>query len=382
MNPVRKIMLWKIGLSAFCFLLCTAPIFAAVEDKGDKNGGEDIASRFIDRWAFKTNAFEWILTIPNIGFEFDLVNSPYNKSSLGVTAKYNWNTFHSLAPASVFNIFDVRAEYRYYYRTRERQPRSPEDTTRLSAKEWLEDKVFTTQRKNARPWRAQYIGPYANYGSYSLKFGKTGYQGYVIGLGVTVGYGLPMYQYRKGAIDIELGFSVGLQCATRERFTHSADGNYYIKDWENSKGLHFTPFPVISELRMAFVWRHKSIKDKVQEDVEKKKQRDRLENAKAQVEAPLTNAKAKFDEQLGYLERQEDIEKLKADKEKYRRRFIEEYIQSEVSTLYDVVIPNQLIDESLKDKLRDRVEVLKNKAIKEFDKEIGYKAGKTPAVKE
>ncbi|MGM9785971.1 MAG: DUF3575 domain-containing protein [Candidatus Cryptobacteroides sp.] len=348
------------------------PSFAGAEVAGGKKGGEEPVQPFIDRWAFKTNVFEWVLTIPNIGVEFDLVNSPYNTMTIGLNAKYNWNTYHSLAPSTVFNILDVRPEFRYYYRTRERIPRDPNDTTKLSAREWFKDRIFTDQRKNARPWRAQYIGAYANYGSYTLKFGKTGYQGYVVGLGATAGYGLPMYQYKNGAIDVELGFSVGLQFATREQFTHSADGNYYIKDWENSKGMHFTPFPVISELKVAFVWRHKSIKDKVQEDKEKKKQMERLERAKAQVETPFIDARAKFDEQLGWTMDKPDIEKLQSDKEKYREMFINDYITSEVNTLYEVTIPNQLIDDQLKDKLRARVEVLKEKAIKEFDKSIGY----------
>ena len=91
-----------------------AEAFAVEEEvKVTKNPG-------IDRWAFRTNAFEWLLTIPNFGVEFDLVNSPYNKYSLGLTAKYNWNTTHMYAPPTVFNLLDVRPEFRYYFRTTQR----------------------------------------------------------------------------------------------------------------------------------------------------------------------------------------------------------------------------------------------------------------------
>lgn len=37
-----------------------------------------IRAVFGDRWAFKTNAFEWFLTIPNFQVEFDLSPSEYS----------------------------------------------------------------------------------------------------------------------------------------------------------------------------------------------------------------------------------------------------------------------------------------------------------------
>ena len=80
----------------------------------------------LDRFAFKTNALEWLITIPNFGVEFDLQDSEYNNMTVGLTAKYNWNTTHNFdswsqelnpGPPAVFNILDIRPEFRYYYRT-------------------------------------------------------------------------------------------------------------------------------------------------------------------------------------------------------------------------------------------------------------------------
>ena len=198
---------------------------------------------FGDRLSVKTNAFEWLLTVPNIGFECDVVRTEYKKMSLNLSAKYNWNTYHKLAPATVFDLFDVRPEFRYYFRTE--------------------------NRKLSKPWWAMYMGPYLSYGTYTFKLSEKGIHGYSAGLGVSAGYVIPMYEYKKGAIDVELGFSLGLQVATRDVFTHNPEGHYYVKQEALSKDLHFTPFPVVSEMRVAFVWRKESIRHQVKIDHEK-----------------------------------------------------------------------------------------------------------------
>lgn len=66
----------------------------------------------IDRWSFRVNALELLCTVPNVNAEFDISSSPYNRWTLGLTAKYNWNTWHSVPPSHVFNMFEVRPEFR------------------------------------------------------------------------------------------------------------------------------------------------------------------------------------------------------------------------------------------------------------------------------
>ena len=99
-------------------------------------------------------------------------------------------------------------------------------------------------------------------GGYSVKLGKEGRQGQLYGIGVTFGYGIPLYQYEKGAVDLDLGMSVGLALTKYDAFAHNPDGDYYTVLPESSKGLHIVPFPVISELKVAFVFRKRSIDDK------------------------------------------------------------------------------------------------------------------------
>lgn len=208
----------------------------AYGQEGDKYG-------FSDRAAVKTNAFEWLITVPNIAFEYDFVRTDYRKVSLTLGAKYNWNTYHKLAPATVFDLFEFRPEFRYYFRTK--------------------------NLKVSRPWWVMYVGPYASHGTYTFKLSQKGISGYASGAGISAGYVIPMYEYGKGAIDVELGASVGVQVCTKDVFTHNPEGHYYTRLEEESVGRHVTPFPVISELKVAFVWRKESIRHQVKTDMKK-----------------------------------------------------------------------------------------------------------------
>ena len=357
-------------------LTLSVPTALGAEAFAIEEGEEVVKSPGIDRWAFRTNALEWLLTIPNFGVEFDLVNSPYNKYSLGLTAKYNWNTTHMYAPPTVFNLLDVRPEFRYYFRTTQRGDKKVDDDGKKI-------KYGPFAVKNPKPWRAYYLGGYANYANYTFKFGKTGHQGYAIGLGAQFGYAVPLYQYKKGAIDVEFGVAAGLQVATHDRFEHNPDGYFYTKLEDKSKGLHLTPFPVVSELKVAFVWRHKSIKDKVQEDEEKKKMEERIERARKQISEPFIDAKAKFDEQLGWTMDESDIKKLMANTEAYKASF-EQYINDEATRLRESTIPNFKIDDKMKEKLSHEMEEHIEQAHKEFNKALGIssKGAKKPAKSE
>lgn len=328
-----------------------------------EEGEEKVKKPEIDRWAFKTNAFEWLLTIPNFGFEYDLKNSEFNRWTVGMTAKYNWNTYHKYLPPTVFNLMDLRPELRYYYRTTQKgDQKVDEDGKRI--------KYGTFARKYPKPWRANYVGPYVNYGTYTFKFGETGHQGYVLGVGVSLGYGIPLYQYNSGVVDLEFGFSFGFQAATHEKFEHNPDGYFYTKLEQESRGLHFTPAPILSELKVAFVWRHKSIKDKVQEDVEKKKMEERIERARKQIAEPFVDAKSKFDEQLGWTMDDREIQKLMANQEQYRESF-NQYINDEANRMRESTIPNFKIDDKMKEKLSLEMDEYIKTAYKEFNKAVG-----------
>lgn len=227
---------------------------------------------FKDMWSIRTNALEWLLTIPNIGVEFDLSNSIYNRNTIGVNLRYNWNTTHNYTTPMVFNVFEVRPEYRRYWRINDK----------LSFGNWFNE-TFSPKDKSSsdesgrkknnfwnKTWRAYYIGGYANAGTYSFKFGKEGHQGQMYGAGLIAGYVLPLYQYDKSAIDIEFGVALGFAATSYKAFGHNANGDYYYEIPSKSREFHVVPYPVVSELKVAFVYRMKSIDDKYKREDQQK----------------------------------------------------------------------------------------------------------------
>lgn len=318
----------------------------------------------LDRFAFKTNAFEWLITIPNFGVEFDLSDSEYNNMTVGLTAKYNWNTHHSYGswsqdlnpgPPAVFNILDVRPEFRYYYRPVKK-------TLKKNAVKKFDLDRLLKERKHPKPWRAYYIGAYVNYGNYTLKFSQRGHQGQVFGLGASAGYALPVYEYKKGFIDVELGFSVGLQMATRDVFIHNPDGFIYMNVTSESKDLHMTPFPVVSELRVAFAWRSKSIRDKVKTDTDRRRVKNYYETrVKPDRLQPLLDLNKEFyDTHLTNVKSPWELRSFMANDSLYRAGFdalLKETADREILQISSA-FPNDMEQHERQD-IRDYVQELK-----------------------
>ena len=212
----------------------------------------------IDRWSFRANALELLCTVPNFNVEFDVSSSPYNRWSLGLTAKYNWDTWHSVPPALVFNMFEIRPEFRKWFRMK---PKEGND-------------------KPTRE-RAFFLGGYASGGTYSIKPGKYGIQGPLFGAGALFGYDFPLYTYRHFAIDFELGVAAGLAVTSYDGYTMNRSNTDYIEAPGKSKGWHLCPFPVLSEVKACFVFRTLSIKEKYKKvDSQKLIQKQEAEEAK------------------------------------------------------------------------------------------------------
>lgn len=206
------------------------------------------------RWSFRTNAVDWLFTVPNIGVEYDLSNSIYNKYTLSLEGKWNWHTTHNYVPAVVFDLWDIRPEIRKYWRTEHR--------ANTGTKPSLKERLFSKERTNPKYWRAYYLGAYASMNGYSFKFGKRGFQGNSYGLGLSAGYSIPLYSYKSHFIDVEFGGSVGFSYAKYDVYELDRDNNCYVPVPEKSKSFHFVPFPVVSDVRVSFVYRFASIKDK------------------------------------------------------------------------------------------------------------------------
>lgn len=314
------------------FYSASAQVAEKEQDTEVENTVDKLPFFALKRFAFKTNAIDWFAVVPNFGVEYQVTDDPYKYMTVGLSAKWNWSSYHgtnnktSYQPPFVYDIFDIRPEFRYYYRTT-KKPSIPIDETRTKIKdlearlkkfhsemekasdpkrkefymtqirktekqlteadsllktqyrpfaEWFMQDIWTTDRKSPRPWRAHYVGGYVNYANYAFKFGERGIRARnAFGFGATAGFVLPLHEYKKGAIDIDLGFSVGLLMARHDAFTHSIDGNYYTRLAVGDKYFSlksssngYKAYPLVSELRVAFVWRHKSMKHEVKIDEE------------------------------------------------------------------------------------------------------------------
>lgn len=229
------------GVTASATTNVTAAKTKATTTTKDKSAAARASDRItgLDRWSFRANALELLCTVPNFNVEFDVSSSPYNRWALGLTAKYNWDTWHSVPPALVFNMFEIRPEFRKWFRMKPKEG-------------------------NAKPTRerAFFLGGYASGGTYSIKPGKYGIQGPLFGAGALFGYDFPLYTYRHFAIDFELGVAAGLAVTSYDGYTMNRSNTDYIEAPGKSKGWHLCPFPVLSEVKACFVFRTLSIKEK------------------------------------------------------------------------------------------------------------------------
>lgn len=251
-----------MALAVACLLPCTC---AASAQAGKPVKKKEVRKEidFSQRWAFKTNVVDWALTMPNVQVAFDLSPSIYNRNVIQIGAKYNWSTYHKYAPYFVFDIFEVRSEFRHYFRFRE----PPKDY-----KGGRVAQFFSPYRKNPKTWQAYYLGFYAGYTEYSFKPGKIGRQGSAVGFGVSFGRETPLYSFDKGVIDFELGISAGFVFTRYDGYQLDRNTYSYVLDPAHTHSWHLKLCPVVSEIRAAFSWRRLSVKDKFRETDNAKEQ--------------------------------------------------------------------------------------------------------------
>lgn len=200
----------------------------------------------LDRLSIRTNMVDWALLLPNIGAEFDIRNTNWNRWAVGLNVKYNWQTSHTYNPGMVYNIFEVRLEGRQYWRARQISNRLPKHTH-------IWDKAISIRRSRVKhksfTW---YRGVYASYGKYSLLFGGDGHQGTAISGGVCYGFVRPMFAFENGnSIDLEFGGSAGVVYYKDKVYRHDAETDCYPIVAEKPGAI----LPMLNELRVGLVYR-------------------------------------------------------------------------------------------------------------------------------
>lgn len=248
---------------------------------------DSIAGPFYSRFSIRTNATDWVLTTPNIGVEFDFSSKPITRFSVLANVKYNPNTHHSVQPRFVYNTLGATVEARKYWRTgfptsgpmprygEKKVVRASGDTvtlgvsrdTTIAAPLWafrkfrrnvLSGRTFT----DPRTWRAYYAGIYAGYDKFTICGGKNGKQGDSYNFGFSGGWSIPLYPMRNGrSIDVDLGLAVGAKYIAYDEFKYNEEFGCYA--YSGTRSRHFVPYPVIQDIHIAFVFRFRSIAEKV-----------------------------------------------------------------------------------------------------------------------
>jgi hypothetical protein len=310
--------------------------------------------RFIDRFSFRTNAVDWMLTIPNVSVAFDLFPGEFNKMDVLLGIRYNWNTRHQLPTYYVFNLFDGRAEYRYHFRFQQ-----------LEAGE--KSNFFSLKRKNPRSWIAHYVGGYANAGTFAFKVSTNGHQGFQGGVGISYGIEMPLYQYKKGAIDLDIGASIGAMYSNFNLFTLNGANTAYVN---NGKG--WAVIPMLSEVRATFIWRTRSVREKyLKDDPEIPRFREAMAIARSNF---ASVDKSHFDESRT---KKEAAALAKSDS-LYRAAFVVwvneqvEYQKGQVQ--YNNITPDH------EEQVKKEIDRMGQKAISELDKVMRAKANEAASA--
>lgn len=320
-----------------------------------------------ERISLHTNAVDWILLTPNIGFEFDLSNMDWGRNTVLFSGKWNGNTSHTFKPSLVYNRMELRGEFRHYFRTEPGGQLRINDSIKVGIKDYA-NYLFGKKKKNPRIWRAYYWGAYASYGDYSIKLGKEGKQGSYASIGGSFGFGIPLYSYKENSLDFELGASLGFIFTKYDVFTHDAESDCYPRIPEKSKGWHIVPYPMPTNLHVSFVYRFRSIKNKY-----KAINHERVERQQAQRAARI----ARRDSINRLEEAEKAIKQAKKDSIQQIKDIRKEEIRNKIAARKDSLNNANLPTDSLKimeremklqaqkeEKLRKEEEKLKKKAEK------------------
>jgi len=237
-------------LSVICFILLPFKMNAQSIVERRQQDKPDTLS-LADRLSLRTNATDWLLLTPNLSIEYEINNKNWNRWSLGLGVRYNWQTKHSFKPAQIYNLAEVRAEVRHYWHTRQI------DTVYLPAhgkRDYWGRLISARRYKVKHPNTTYYRGAYVALSKYSLLLTKNGYQGKALTAGFSYGIIKPLYVFSNGnSLDLDLGFSAGLCYTQYDKYYHDRESDCYPvtekKDW------HLLKYPVLSEARVAFVYR-------------------------------------------------------------------------------------------------------------------------------
>lgn len=237
----------KTGFTLYFLLIAVLfPQIGKAQIFESKTGVDTLT--FAERISLRTNAVDWTLLTPNLGVEFDVKSTNWNRWAVGLTLKTKWNTPATFKNRVFYNITEVRADFRNYWRTRQINNKVPAHTGFI-------DRLFSCRRRVVKhPKTTYYRGAYMSFSDFSIKFGREGHQGKALSAGITYGIIKPLYAFRTGnTLDLDLGFDAGFVAVNSEKFTYNRADNCYTRTKQGSWKV--VPFPMPTAARVGFVYR-------------------------------------------------------------------------------------------------------------------------------
>lgn len=236
----------KLALRYILLITVLFPKISKAQIFESKTGVDTLT--FAERISLRTNAVDWTLLTPNLGVEFDVKSTNWNRWAVGLTLKTKWNTPATFKNRVFYNITEVRADFRNYWRTRQINNKVPAHTGFI-------DRLFSCRRRVVKhPKTTYYRGAYMSFSDFSIKFGREGHQGKALSAGITYGIIKPLYAFRTGnTLDLDLGFDAGFVAVNSEKFTYNRADNCYTRTKQGSWKV--VPFPMPTAARVGFVYR-------------------------------------------------------------------------------------------------------------------------------
>ena len=202
-----------------------------------------------ERISVRTNLVDWGLMVPNIGVEFDIRSTNWNRYAVNANFRYRPHTNSTYVRGIVYTLFEATLEGRVYWCERKCTP-----TGYLSPhRKWF-DKLWSCRNMlPSHPNWVFYRGGYVTYSKYSMLWGGgEGRQGTAYMAGVTWGFVKPFLAFQNGnSMDMEFGFSGGIMYNKYDTFRADRENNCYPKTGHEDGKFG----PMLRDLHVALVYR-------------------------------------------------------------------------------------------------------------------------------
>ncbi|MBQ9236519.1 MAG: DUF3575 domain-containing protein [Prevotella sp.] len=236
---------WRHQILLVCMLVLPLAASAQVADNSRRVDTLSLAERI----SVRTNLVDWGLLVPNIGVEFDIRNTNWNRYAVNANFRYRPHTNSTYVRGIVYNLFEATLEGRVYWRERKCTP-----TGYLSPhRHWI-DKLWSCRNMlPSHPNWVFYRGGYVTYSKYSMLWGGgEGRQGTAYMAGVTWGFVKPFLAFQNGnSMDMEFGFSAGVMYNKYDTYRADRENNCYPKTGHEDGKFG----PMLRDLHVALVYR-------------------------------------------------------------------------------------------------------------------------------